>query len=447
MSSRLEKTTVDRPVMNCRFEEFEVRFSEWELRKRGVRVRLQRKPFQILKVLLERPGELVTRAELAAHLWPDLHVEYERSLNTAVNCLRQALGDSSRNCRFIETCPGLGYRFIGVLETFGGALPQPSQATSPETRARPASIAHAEYLKGLSLYSKMTVETLGRAGAYFEAAIRMDSKFAAPHAGLADVQNLLACWSVIPTRDAALRAKRHAEAALQIDASLAEAHCALATATRLLQEPSSDVEHRYRTALELSDACANTHVWYGDFLCAAGRFTEAIEHVREAQQLDPLSLFGNFQLAWVLYTARDFRSSLEQSWNTLMLEPGFAPAQYTLGLAHLQLGQMDEAVTEFENARRCSGDHPATLASIAHAHAKSGREDAASSALAELKSATGGRYISQYWLALVYAGLENYTEAAKCLDDASRSGDVLACWYSCDPRFDGLRLSLKARAV
>src|SRR5947209_3771031 len=92
-TSAVDLTIQDRVGMRFRFENFEVNFSEWELRKHGVRIRLQRKPFQILRILLERAGELVTRHELAAQLWPGLHVDFERSLNTAVNCLRQALGD------------------------------------------------------------------------------------------------------------------------------------------------------------------------------------------------------------------------------------------------------------------------------------------------------------------------------------------------------------------
>jgi DNA-binding winged helix-turn-helix (wHTH) protein len=95
-----------------RFGVFEINLRDRELRKFGLRVRLQQKPFQILQRLLETPGEFVTREELARVLWPDSHVLFDRSLNTAVNALRRALGDPGRNPRFIETRQGLGYRFI-----------------------------------------------------------------------------------------------------------------------------------------------------------------------------------------------------------------------------------------------------------------------------------------------------------------------------------------------
>ncbi len=99
------------------FGEFKVDLAGWVLFKNGSPVPLQKKPFQILRMLITRPGELVTRAELAAELWPDLHVDYNRCLNTAVNALRTALDDRKRDSRWIETRSGVGYRFIGEVST------------------------------------------------------------------------------------------------------------------------------------------------------------------------------------------------------------------------------------------------------------------------------------------------------------------------------------------
>src|SRR4029077_12517839 len=87
-----------------------------ELRKHGVRLRLPGQSFQVLRMLLERPGSLVTREELQKALWPsDTFVDFDHSLNAAVNRLREALGDSADEPRLIETLPRRGYRFIGTL--------------------------------------------------------------------------------------------------------------------------------------------------------------------------------------------------------------------------------------------------------------------------------------------------------------------------------------------
>jgi len=102
------------------FGPFEADLASQELRKQGVRLRLPRQSFQILKMLLERPGEVVTREELRAKLWPaDTFVDFDHGLNAAVKRLRDALGDTAENPRFVETLPRLGYRFITakVLDT------------------------------------------------------------------------------------------------------------------------------------------------------------------------------------------------------------------------------------------------------------------------------------------------------------------------------------------
>jgi cholera toxin transcriptional activator len=101
-----------------RFGIFEADTETGELSKNGRRVHLQEQPFQILVILARRSGELVTREELVKTLWPDgTFVDFDHSLNTAVNKLREVLGDSATSPRYIETLPRRGYRFIGELKT------------------------------------------------------------------------------------------------------------------------------------------------------------------------------------------------------------------------------------------------------------------------------------------------------------------------------------------
>jgi Tol biopolymer transport system component/DNA-binding winged helix-turn-helix (wHTH) protein len=100
-----------------RFGVFRVDFRSRELRKKGLSIRLQEQPFQILSLLLERPGEVVTREDLRRKLWPaDTFVEFDHSLNTAIKKLRQALGDDANSPRFVETLPKVGYRFVAPFE-------------------------------------------------------------------------------------------------------------------------------------------------------------------------------------------------------------------------------------------------------------------------------------------------------------------------------------------
>lgn len=111
-----------------RFHVFEVDTVTGELRKHGLRIKLQEQPFQVLSLLLARPGELVTREELRKMLWPaDTFVDFEHGLNKTINKLREALSDDKERPRYIETLPRRGYRFVATVSS---AQP-PSEPSGP----------------------------------------------------------------------------------------------------------------------------------------------------------------------------------------------------------------------------------------------------------------------------------------------------------------------------
>src|SRR6185312_1791688 len=134
-------TPLSRGSAVIRFEAFEANLRTQELFRSGRRIRLPNQSFRILAALLERPGELVSREELRARLWPDgTHVEFDRGLNAAMNRLREALRDSADAPRFIETLPKRGYRFIGTVqpETPPGTV-EPSVSAEPSGVETPTS--------------------------------------------------------------------------------------------------------------------------------------------------------------------------------------------------------------------------------------------------------------------------------------------------------------------
>jgi DNA-binding winged helix-turn-helix (wHTH) protein len=132
------------------FGTFELDLRARELRRNGLRIHLPEQSIQILAMLLERPGELVTREEIQAKLWPDdTIVEFDHSINAAVKRLRQALGDSADNPRFVETLARRGYRFIAPVDVGAGLVPalSASDAASasvghPQADAAPATVGH-----------------------------------------------------------------------------------------------------------------------------------------------------------------------------------------------------------------------------------------------------------------------------------------------------------------
>lgn len=119
-----------------RFGVFEADASTGELRKQGIRIKLNSQPFQVLLMLLERPGEVITREEISQALWSDgTFVDYEHGLNSAINRIREALGDSAGSPRFVETLARRGYRFVAPVQLIS---PDPSA----ETGSSPPPVVH-----------------------------------------------------------------------------------------------------------------------------------------------------------------------------------------------------------------------------------------------------------------------------------------------------------------
>lgn len=120
-----------------RFGLYELDLNARELRREGVVVKLQDRPFEVLAILVERPGEVVTREEFRQRLWPaDTFVDFDASLNTSVNKLRQALSDNAENPRFIATAGRRGYRFIAPVSVEGAGAPLQAQATRLKDKSR-----------------------------------------------------------------------------------------------------------------------------------------------------------------------------------------------------------------------------------------------------------------------------------------------------------------------
>ena len=134
-----------------RFGAFEADAATGELRRQGVKVRIHAQPFQVLMMLVERSGEVVTREEISRELWPDgTFVDYEQGVNSAVNRVREALGDKANSPRFVETLARKGYRFVAPVERIAsGEVDEPkrsSEAAAVERRFWEGALATPEDL-------------------------------------------------------------------------------------------------------------------------------------------------------------------------------------------------------------------------------------------------------------------------------------------------------------
>ena len=407
------------PPKVIHFSSFEFDLELRELRQSGVRVPLQHKPFRILELLLRQPGALVTRHEFAKELWPGLHVDFEHSLNSAVNTLRQALGDSPRQCLFIETRSGLGYRFIAPIQD--AAICKPASSN--------------DYLQGRFFLNKMTNEGIQRAIGCFQSALLQDPSSALVKTGLADAYCQLALSGTACTSEVSPPAREFASDAIRTQPSLPEAHISMGQVRMLFDWDWSRATEDWNHASRLDPAQPESHRAWARLLAARNCHADALREISRAQELAPLSLPIGFDHAWLLYLAGNFQEAAAQSWKVLSLEPAFAPAQTTLGLAYQQLGSFDEAITELENACTCSQRQPSALASLGHAYATAGLPDKARAVLGDLAAESQRRHVSAYCFALVHAGLGQLHLAIAALQTACTQRDPQLLWVTVDPRF------------
>jgi DNA-binding winged helix-turn-helix (wHTH) protein len=140
-----------------RFDVFEVDLRSEELFKAGRKIKLQIQPFHILAMLLEQPGEVLTREDLRNRLWPaDTFVDFDHSLNTAIKKLRQALGDDKKKPRYVETLPKRGYRFIGIVKQ--PTTPRSTAAATTDVALRKAPARAATLSKWIGRVAKVRGE-------------------------------------------------------------------------------------------------------------------------------------------------------------------------------------------------------------------------------------------------------------------------------------------------
>src|ERR1700733_9843211 len=567
-----------------RFGPFEVSFDSGEVRRAGLKIKVQQQPLKLLQILLERPGEVVSREHLRKQLWANESFgDFDQAVNIAIGKLRNALGDSAENPRFIETLPKRGYRFIaevsllhsndqsgglasvsigpppdnsasselppapsiaqppveslairrwtarriivlclaiaifvtllhfarvrrptGIrslavlpLENFSGdasqdyfadgmtdelitdlaqiralrvisrtsvmmykgarkPLPQIARElnvdavvegtvllsgnqvritaqlikapadkhlwaesyegdlrdtlalqekvaraiaeqirieVTPQEQAKLMAAktvdpdAYEAYLKGRYFWNKRTADGLKKAVDYFNQAITKDPSYAAAYSGLADSYALLGDWqyAVMNPKEAMPRAKAAAMKALELDDSLGEAHASLAFCLDGFDWNFEAGDREFRRAIELSPGYATGRHWYSWHLALLGRNSEAIAEMTKAENLDPLSLIINADLAELLLIAHFPDEATEQSRKTIEMDPNFAFAHNQLAQAYLEKQMFAEAIAELEKAIQISGGSPTFTANLARVYASANRKAEAVRLVNDLK--------------------------------------------------------------
>jgi TolB-like protein/DNA-binding winged helix-turn-helix (wHTH) protein/Flp pilus assembly protein TadD len=607
--------------LEIRFDGWTLRTDSGELAREGAALRLQDQPLQVLVELLTRPGELVTREQLIARLWPTGVVDYEMGLNTVVRRLRVALGDDANMPRYIETIPRKGYRFIGRLEpaaasptvttpvqpsaaveapaaTPSAAVPEPAARSGPrrlyavlllvlglllalalvgrqvlrqeqpvanslavlpfkpllpvaanpalelgmtdtlitqlseiprlrvspltavrpydsadqdplaagrelkvdvvlegslqtdeqrlrvrarllrvsdghalwagefnepmagifelqdavarkvvaalavklspeesERLARPATkstAAYQHYASGLYLWQQRSP----KATAEFEAALREDPQYVLAWSGLANALSSQGVYGYSTPEGAFLRAREAALKAVELDPDSADAHTALGQVLVQGERRYREGEQEYLAALRLDPDNATT--WFRLAIVRAymGRLDEAINDIKHARELEPLTLNYATNLATFQYLKRDFAGARAELARVLALDPGFDHARAVLGRTLLAEGNADAAIEQF---RRQARSVPGGDGDLGRAYARAGRMDDARAEIARLNERATQGYGVGYDLAGIYAALGDMTQACDALRRSLVDHSQLLGFLANDPAMDPLR--------
>ncbi len=299
--------------------------------------------------------------------------------------------------------------------------------------------AYQLYLKGRYYWNKRTEEGIHRAIEYFSEATEKDRNYALAHAGLADSYILLGEFSLLPAKEAYAKAQEAATKALELDDTLAEAHNALATVKADYDWDWPGAEREFRRAIELNPGYATAHQWYGELLSELGRYEEALAEVKQAQQLDPLSLIINAISGRILLNAGRDDLAIEQLRKTLEMDANFAHAHWFLGQADVRKGAFTEAIAEFHRAKTLSPNITQYKGGLGHAYGRAGKTAEARKVLNEVIEQSKRRYVSWYDIAAIYAGLEEKDQAFACLQKAYEQHDAKLVNLKVAPFFDPLR--------
>lgn len=305
------------------------------------------------------------------------------------------------------------------------------------------SEAYQLYLKGQYQLNKRTEESLAKGIEYFRQATEEDPNYALAYSGLADAYNQLGMWARLAPRESFPRAKAAAEKALQIDGYLAEARAALAFVKFAYEWDFEGAENAYLHAMSLNDHHVPTREWhaYHLYLADPSRFSSAMEEVKEAQELDPLSSTLNFTRSALLYFNRQYDDSIAQLATTHDLDPNFTLGYGLLGVNYFQKKMPDKAVEAWLRGSSLEGEGLSAEAeqSLRDAYARSGLDGYLRKHIALLQQQSKEQYISPYFIAMDYAMLGEKDLAFEWLEKAFQERSSWLVEIRADPLWDPLR--------
>jgi serine/threonine-protein kinase len=297
--------------------------------------------------------------------------------------------------------------------------------------------AYQLYLKGRYHWNKRTRQGFETSIDLFQQAIALDHDYALAYAGLADTYAQLS--GIQPPREIMPKAKAAAIRALEIDETLAEAHASLAFVKFHYDWDWLETERECKRALQLNPNYATAHSIYSRFLNAVGRFDEATDQIRQAQELDPLALGIGTGYGLTYYFNRRFDDAITQYRKTLELDPTFYVARGNLASALLQKRDYAAAVAEYEKVHEQMSSDVSIACELGQLYAVMGRKQDALAMVDKVMAVSKTRYINAPPVAWIYSGLGDRDKAFEWLEKGYAERAWPMVFLKVEPKYDALR--------
>jgi tetratricopeptide (TPR) repeat protein len=299
--------------------------------------------------------------------------------------------------------------------------------------------AYQIYLRGRYYWNRRSQEDLQRGIAYFEQATERDPENALAYAGLADSYFVRAISGALPTGDAMPKAKAAAQKALELDDSLAEAHTALAQITANYEWNWDKAEAEYKKAIELNPNYSTGHHYYATFLMAMGRHAEALQEMKKAEALDPLSPIIATFIGKAYYYAHDNEEAVKRYSQVLSSDPEFQVARSFLIHSLEEAGRFDDAVAQTKIVAAQAGRGSEGAAALDRANRAAGPTGYWKEVLRQVQLGKDPGPGSDLEIAAIYTKLGNKERALDLLERAYAERNMWLMNLKVDPRFDHLR--------
>jgi Flp pilus assembly protein TadD len=299
--------------------------------------------------------------------------------------------------------------------------------------------AYELYLKGRYYSEKYTKEGVNKGIGYFRQAIAVDPNYALAYAGLSYAYGVVSFELILPPSETGPEAVEAGKKAVELDDTLPDGHLWLGVAHIWYGYDWNAAGKELQRAIELGPNNAHAHEYYGFYLMTVRRKEESIAECKKALQLDPLSPEVGANVGGIYYYLRQYDPTIETQGKTLEIDPDFWLARMFLGLAYEAKGDFPRAVHELQEAQKVEGEILWPMAELGHAYAMSGKKSEAEAILGQLEERSKQRYISPYYFAEIYVGLDDKEHALASLEKAYAERSGLLTFVGNDREFDSLR--------